>query len=144
MALDLGHTYPIPFYPAAILLMGENKMLMDEKKILPNEQVIDEVYNLLIEMGGANPDESVRRSFRLYHLTPHNYRPSEWRFCGHFGFGGKFRTRFWSPVEPSAVVSVDRREWYVDFYPEDKTSERAELAEQINEKLENLRVKYMP
>lgn len=48
---------------------------------------------------------------------------SEWRFCGHLGFGGKFRfPGFW-----------------VDCYPEDISPEREKVIQEANSRLQALR-----
>ena len=107
---------------------------MSDDTILPNSEASNEVYDLLVSIGGA--EETSRDSFVLYSEEKSDCSTSEWRFQGHFGFGGKFRTR-WGHGK-------NLRDWYVDLYPEDDTVERSGLLKILNEKLEVLRRKHMP
>lgn len=86
-------------------------MRLDEKRG-------NKIYDIL---EGCGADEQMRGSF-LYHHINAEFPVSEWRFCGKFGFGGKYR---------SGTNTVD-------FYKEDTTPERIELAKTINEKLSKL------
>lgn len=88
----------------------------------------DKVYDILVEDGGAidRYDERLggyydRNNF-IYHHTKEKYPASEWRFQGHFGFGGKY-------------YSGKNR---VSCYPEDRTDERDELIRQMNIKLHEI------
>jgi len=83
----------------------------------------DEIYSILVSVGGAH--ECYRRDFQYGHRNILTDRSSEWRFQGHFGFGGKFRNY------------GDR--WYVDYYAEDFTEELNALLVVINEKLATLK-----
>ena len=80
------------------------------------------VYDILIADGGARRD--MREAFVLYHLDE-SHDMHEWRFCGHFGFGGKYR----------------KYKNRIDYYPEDETIELENLMDKINNKLEALRGK---
>lgn len=72
---------------------------------------LEKIYEVLVTLGGASPD--MRESFLNNHLDDNC---TEWRFGGHLGFGGKYRSR------KNAV----------DCYPEDRTRERDALIGQIN------------
>lgn len=50
-----------------------------------NKKFADQVYNLLVEKGGAREED--RDSF-IYSFCEDKYVCSQWRFMGHFGFGG--------------------------------------------------------
>ena len=104
---------------------------MSADTILPSPEAAGEVYDLLVSIGGADGDS--RESFALYTGEKYDWNCSEWRFQGHFGFGGKFRTR---------RDGKSPRDWYVDYYPEDDTLERAGLLKILNNKLEELRKKH--
>lgn len=107
---------------------------MSAKTLLPNREAANKVYDLLISIGGA--DESSRDSFVIYALEEQDrHGPTEWRFQGHFGFGGKFYTR-WGHGK-------NVRDWYVEYYKEDNTMERAGLRGTLNKKLEELRSQYL-
>jgi hypothetical protein len=79
--------------------------------------LFEKVYDLLIEYGGASTDSYDKEAFVLA-FTQREQRATEYRFCGHFGFGGKFCSRAGS--------------FYIMYYPEDKTSERERLLAKIN------------
>jgi hypothetical protein len=83
-------------------------------------QVWNKVYDILVEECGAH--ESERSSF-LFHQGEKDY-PSEWRFCGKLGFGGKF----WR----------NSGRLYVNCYNEDETLERLEAIKRANERLAKL------
>jgi hypothetical protein len=106
---------------------------MSTETILPNSEAANEVYDLLVSIGGA--DEGSRESFVMYSGEKED-SGSEWRFQGHFGFGGKFRTR-WG-------CGKSEGDWFVNFYREDDTVERSGLVKILNEKLETLRRKHVP
>ena len=105
---------------------------MSADTILPNSDAANDVYDLLVSIGGA--EEASRESFVLYSGEKED-SVSEWRFQGHFGFGGKFRTRWGN--------GKNKHDWYVDLYPEDDTVERSGLVKILNEKLEILRKRHM-
>lgn len=77
------------------------------------------VYTVLVIYGGAS--ESMRDNF-IYAHTDQKEPCWEYRFGGHFGFGGKY----WS----------DRNA--ISYYPEDHTKKLDKLAKDINDKLEAL------
>lgn len=84
------------------------------------------VYDILVELGGAldRKDETYggyydRNEFIYAHMKD-NYPATEWRFQGHFGFGGKYR--------------IDRNQ--IDYYPENHTDELNALRDEINKKLQ--------
>jgi hypothetical protein len=54
---------------------------------------LNKVYDILV-LFGAKEDE--RLDF-IYHHTKSKYPCTEWRFCGEFGFGGKYRSE-WNEV----------------------------------------------
>jgi hypothetical protein len=81
------------------------------------ESQLNEIYTVLVDMGGAR--DSWRDDFIYHHL---NGDCSEWRFCGHFGFGGKYR--------------VDRNQ--IDYYREDRTEKLDRMKKIINEELWNI------
>ena len=82
------------------------------------------VYDILVKMGGAY--EGDRISFVQYHSKElvNSWGPTEWRFQGHLGFGGKFYT--------------DRERWQVGCYREDDTPERERIIAEMNKALEGL------
>lgn len=77
------------------------------------------VYDALVTIGGA--DESMRDNF-IHHHTNEEYPCTEWRFCGHLGFGGKYRSR------------TNK----VDCYSEDETPTRAVIMANLNRALAKL------
>lgn len=85
-----------------------------------NTEKANKVYDILVELGGAREDE--RDSF-IYSHCRNKYCCEEWRFSGHFGFGGKYRSERNS----------------IDFYNEDTTNERIKLQEKINNELNKIR-----
>jgi len=85
--------------------------------------VANQVYDVLVSICGAN--EHDRESF-LYHQTS-DTPPTEWRFCGALGFGGKF----WRAGE-------SYKPWYVNCYREDRTSKREKIIDAANEALARL------
>lgn len=81
-----------------------------------NEQRANAIYNVLVYAGA--PEEE-RFSF-VVEMT--SERPtSEWRFCGHLGFGGKYR--------PETNT--------VDCYPEDENRMRRNIIHTANIMLMN-------
>ena len=85
-----------------------------------NEERLNSIYDLLVSIGGAN--EHYRYSFIWKHVINTEFPCKEWRFCGHLGFGGKYRS------EKNKV----------DCYSEDETPERLAIIEQLNEALKQL------
>lgn len=80
---------------------------------------LDSVYSILVNIGGAS--ESMRGSFVQNH-TDTEYPCTEWRFCGHLGYGGKYR----------------RKTNKVDCYSEDETPKRIALIRELNDALAKL------
>lgn len=78
----------------------------------------NKVYDVLVEFGGAN--ESARASF-VYHYQSER-PPKEWRFCGDFGFGGKY----W--------MGTNR----ISMYKEDESLELRKQMDVVNQKLKEL------
>lgn len=75
----------------------------------------DKVYDVLVEIGGA--DKTDRDNFVYHHIEG----CGEWRFSGKLGFGGKYLSEYNK----------------VTCYPEDETTERLKLINEINEKLKD-------
>lgn len=77
------------------------------------------VYDALVTIGGA--PERGRVSF-IYHHTSEEYPCTEWRFSGHLGCGGKYRSKTNT----------------VDCYSEDETPTRTAIIADLNSALEKL------
>lgn len=90
-----------------------------------DEAIAAEIYAILMEECGA--PEVYRESF-IYAFGK-DRQPTEWRFCGKLGFGGKF----WQNCD----------KWYVNAYSEDLTSERERMIEAANERLSVLAQSYV-
>ncbi len=82
--------------------------------------VASAVYTVLIEECGAHPGD---KAAFVWAFRDQHQEPSEWRFQGHLGFGGKYR-------HPKMVV---------DCYPEDCTPERQAMIDKANARLEVIR-----
>jgi len=82
-----------------------------------NRDQYEKVYDILVKMGGADPNPYTRSSFLYAHLEPPTCK--EWRFQGKLGSGGKY----WSGGNK------------VDCYTEDETPKRRRLIKKINEAL---------
>jgi hypothetical protein len=82
-------------------------------------QGADRILDILIEECGAHP--ALRPEFQQF---ASGNRPTEFRFIGSLGFGGKF----WNYAG----------RWYVNCYPEDKTIERIDAIEKANKRLSRL------
>ena len=80
----------------------------------------NKIYDVLVELGGAS--ERDRDSFVYHHTKEESEMPSEWRFGGKLGFGGKY----WS-----------ERNW-VTCYSEDEIWVEVGLIEKINERLSKI------
>jgi len=80
------------------------------------------IFDILVEDAGAY--EPMRSEFILYHTAEPEHFPTEWRFQGGLGFGGKF----WHA----------RRGWHVSCYPEDETIARVVMMQKVNMRLEAL------
>lgn len=77
----------------------------------------NKVYDILVQFG-AREDE--REDFIYHHTSDDCW---EWRFCGVFGFGGKYKSQ-WNGVS---------------MYSEDETPERLEKQKECNELLKKLK-----
>lgn len=78
------------------------------------------VYSVLVEYGKAS--EHMRDNFILSHISNQKYVCTEYRFCGIFGLGGKYR----------------RRTNSIDYYSEDSSPELDEMEKQINALLKEI------
>lgn len=76
------------------------------------------IFDLLVNIGGASSSD--KDNFIYHHSKDDSC--TEWRFCGHFGYGGKYRSKSNS----------------VDYYIEDETKEREEILNRLNNELANL------
>lgn len=83
--------------------------------------VANEIYDILVREGGAH--EQGREDFVSSYL--YSPSPTEYRFQGFLGFGGKFWDMRWG--------------WYVTCYPEDTNTFRQQKIRQINRRLNHLR-----
>ncbi len=79
----------------------------------------NKIYDLLVSIGGAN--ERDRQDF-VYHHCKDEYGCTEWRFCGLFGFGGKYRST-WNGVT---------------YYIEDETPLIIQLKKELNKALKEI------
>ena len=77
-----------------------------------------QIYDVLTRLGGARKEDADAFFLHLTEKSPGR----EWRFRGHFGFGGKFRTH---------TVQID-------MYPEDQTQDRLAKAKLVNDALSEL------
>lgn len=91
-----------------------------------NPDFYRDVYAVLVELGGANINN---RADFVHHYTT-NPEACEWRFCGRFGFGGKFY-RCWDRC-------------YVSMYSEDRTPEITTLLDALNQQIAALVIKHQP
>lgn len=91
-------------------------------RVALSQEKAEKIYDVL-ESAGAEP--RMRVPFVRDFMS--NDPPSEWRFIGKLGFGGKFRYgTFCAPL------------YRVDCYPEDETPERLALIKDVNQKLQLL------
>jgi hypothetical protein len=90
-----------------------------------SEEAANEVWDLLVEMGGAPKRDDPRTHF-VSCQTGEGIR--EWRFQGLFGYGGKFYR--------------DHNKWRVGHYREDDSPERNKIRDEINAKLDELYLKH--
>ncbi|PZR93525.1 MAG: hypothetical protein DI537_10425 [Stutzerimonas stutzeri] len=88
-----------------------------------------QAYDILVREAGAAPGD--RSSFILHLSKPSP--PTEYRFQGHLGFGGKFRLR-----------QSDQIAHRVDCYPEDLDPERIAIVERTNAALATLDAEDRP
>lgn len=82
-------------------------------------------YDVLVEECGAA--ESMRSEFIREHMKQPWYWPTEFRFQGNLGFGGKF----WNETGG----------WRVSCFSEDETSDRSQRMLKANQRLEALRLR---
>ncbi len=82
----------------------------------------NKIYDILVASAGAREDDRI--SFVSLHESD-TQKDTEYRFCGHLGFGGKFRQR-WKDAP------------YVSCYPEDMTAERKVIIEKTNQLLKEV------
>lgn len=80
---------------------------------LPNEKIANEIYDVLVMCGGALDDE--RNAFIQAH-TAKEYPCDEWRFGGHFRFGGKFYSS----------DGVEHESWRAGYHPDDFANDKNE------------------
>ena len=79
----------------------------------------NKIYDILVSIGGAYENE--RDDFIWAHCED-KYECWEWRFRGHLGGGGKYRSQ-WNGVT---------------YYREDETPERIQLKKRLDEALQEL------
>lgn len=92
-------------------------------KTIPSEQA-NLIFDILIEECGAAP--SMRTEFVREHGKEPWYWPTEFRFQGLLGFGGKFWNEY--------------NNWRVSCYPENETQLVKEYMQKANERLASLRI----
>lgn len=80
---------------------------------VPNEKIANEIYDVLVMCGGAIPD--TREHFIYAHLDE-EYPCNEYRFQGHFGFGGKFYSD-----------GFETNPWHIGYHPDDTKGKNEEL-----------------
>ena len=108
--------------------LSNDDSLQDCLKVKMNrEQFWNKVYDILVEECEAYDGGHERENF-LYHQMkettpddPYSGPPTEWRFQGALGFGGKF----WR----------NNGKLYVNCYSEDSCPEREEMIEKANKRL---------
>lgn len=89
-------------------------------KQLISEELANKIYDLLVSIGGAS--EMDRYSF-VYEFSKNDKEDcSEWRFCGCFGLGGKYRPK------------INR----VTYYSEDTTKKREKRLKLLDAALSEL------
>ena len=86
----------------------------------------NQAYDILVQHAGAQNDEMERRSF-VQHVASAENPCREYRFCGHLGWGGKFRNNGNRDNIP-----------YVDCYQEHLTGERGRIIGETNAALRDL------
>ena len=96
------------------LLRVNTKQPKDERNFYDN------VYSILVEY--AKAPEHMRENFITSPFENQQYPCDEWRFCGVFGFGGKYR----------------RQTNSVDYYSEDQSPKLDKLEKRINTLLKEL------
>lgn len=81
------------------------------------------IYDILVDECGANPEQ--RQAFVIAQTT---YWPSEYRFGGCLGSGGKF----WN----------SGGNWYINCYKEDENREVNRRIDLANRRLTDLKLEY--
>ena len=82
----------------------------------------NKVYDILVEHAGAS--DSMRNSFVFSHTDDDDNKLCwEWRFQGHFGFGGKY----WSERNS------------INYYNEDRTKKLDKLQDKVNKLLSEIK-----
>lgn len=77
-----------------------------------DEKIANEVYDVLVMCGGALSTDRV--AFIQAH-TVKDHPCNEWRFQGHFRFGGKFYSHGW-----------ENEPWYIGYHPGDFMGDKNE------------------
>ena len=80
------------------------------KVTLLTEDRANKIYDVLVDLAGANSRPSDRADFIWAHCTC-EYGCMEYRFDGHFGFGGKYRSQrngisYYSETETNEMVRL--------------------------------------
>lgn len=91
-----------------------------------NPNFYRDVYAVLVELGGANPANEA--DFIHHYAT--NPEACEWRFMGHFGYGGKFYRTL--------------GHYYVNCYVDDHTPATLALLAKMDEQIGALVIKHQP
>ena len=81
---------------------------------------LNSIYSVLVTEAKAT--EEMRENFIFSHITGQEYPCDEWRFCGIFGMGGKYR----------------RQTNTIDYYSEDRSPELDKLEKKINQLLKEI------
>ena len=89
------------------------------------KDVAEAIWRILVEVCGARNSMISKMQFINFHTSTHAI-PSEWRFQGDLGFGGKF----WHAGESGKAEVI-----YVTCYKEDKNVERASKIDEANKRL---------
>ncbi len=82
-------------------------------------EIANKIYDILIRDCGASP--LYRKEFVQHHSSWNSKNPSEFRFQGMLGFGGKF----W--YDPFRVAT-----YRVSCYGEDRTAKRDRMIDKAN------------
>ena len=95
-------------------------------RMVIDRETCSRIYAILVRQANVNRDDySFQGAFVFAHTNPFQ-TPSEFRFQGSLGFGGKFWVR-------------NDGTMYVDCYPEDLNVFRQTMIDLINEALEDFR-----
>lgn len=86
---------------------------------LLSKEVANKIYDVLVSEGGAREDE--RPDF-IYHHCIYEHGCTEWRFRGHLGFGGKYKSS-WNGIS---------------YYSEDETPEIIKIKIKIDNLLSDI------